>query len=69
MAWRDGRGAGGAGRRTVYRIPYMSQPYTFVCRVRVVAVWPLNSLIPLEEEENRAISPVVFAGASYKINI
>ena len=26
------------------------------------AVWPLNSLIPLEEEENQAISPVVFAG-------
>ncbi len=26
-----------------------------------MAVWPLNSLIPLEEEENRAISSVVFA--------
>jgi hypothetical protein len=25
-----------------------------------MAVWPLNSLIPLEEEENRAISPLVF---------
>jgi hypothetical protein len=27
-----------------------------------MAVWPLNSLIPVEDEENRAISPVVFAG-------
>jgi hypothetical protein len=27
-----------------------------------MAVWPLNSLIPLEGEENRARSPVVFAG-------
>ena len=27
-----------------------------------MAVWQLNSVIPLEEEENRAISPVVFAG-------
>ena len=27
-----------------------------------MAVWPLNSLIPLEEEKNRAISQVVFAG-------
>ncbi len=27
-----------------------------------MAVLPLNSLIPLEEEDNRARSPVVFAG-------
>ena len=27
-----------------------------------LAVWQLNSLIPLEKEENRAISSVVFAG-------
>ena len=26
------------------------------------ALWLLTSLIPLEEEENRAISPVVFSG-------
>ena len=24
-----------------------------------MAIWPLNSVIPLKEEENRAISPVV----------
>ena len=28
----------------------------------VIAVWQLNSVIPLEEEENRAISSVVLAG-------
>ncbi len=35
---------------------------TLCSRAEGMAVWPLNSLIPLEEEENRAISPVVFAG-------
>jgi hypothetical protein len=31
----------------------------------LIAIWPLNSLIPLEEEENRAISPVVIAGVIF----
>jgi hypothetical protein len=35
-----------------------------------MAVWPLNSLIPLEEEKNRAMSWAVFAaGSSWLIKV